>query len=224
MSVRHVLGLVMVAQLTACAPAPTAPEEVDPILPPPALDVSASANGATQTAVFAGGCFWGVEAVFEHVRGVLSVVSGYAGGTAETANYDAVSSGQTAHAESVEIRFDPRVVTYGKLLQVFFSAAHDPTQLNYQIPDIGLQYRSNVFHLDEEQHAVARAYIAQLDAAGVFRRPIATRVDPLVRFYAAESEHQNYVPNHLGEPYVILYDLPKIERLRRIFPELYRDR
>jgi peptide-methionine (S)-S-oxide reductase len=220
-SVRRTLGLILVGlPLIACGS--TEAEDVDVILPPPALDVSISSDGALQTAVFAGGCFWGVEAVFEHVRGVESVVAGYAGGTAETASYDAVTSGETGHAESVEIRFDPRVVTYGKLLQIFFAVAHDPTQVNAQYPDFGPQYRSNVFHLDDEQGRVARAYIGQLGDAGVFRARIATRVDALERFYVAESEHQDYVPNHLGEPYVVIYDLPKLERLSRLFPELYR--
>ena len=220
MTVRQTLGLLLMGlSLSACAS--TEPGEQDVILPPPALDVAASA-GAVQTAVFAGGCFWGVEAVFEHVKGVVSVVSGFAGGTAETANYEAVTSGGTAHAESVEIRFDPRLVTYGKLLQIYFSVAHDPTQVNMQVPDIGPQYRSNVFYLDEEQRAVTRAYIAQLDVASLFRRPIATRVDPLDRFYVAETEHQDYVPNHLNEPYVVIHDLPKLDKLRRLFPDLYR--
>jgi peptide-methionine (S)-S-oxide reductase len=222
MTRRSAAGLAFAGALwMGCGP--TQPEEPkDLILPTPLLDVSPSGDGALQTAILAGGCFWGVEAVFEHVRGVASVVSGYAGGTAETANYDEVTTGSTGHAETVEIRFDPRVVTYGKLLQIFFSVAHDPTQVDAQYPDFGPQYRSNVFYLDEEQAEVARAYIAQLGAAGVFRIRIATRVDALERFYPAESEHQDYLPNHLGEPYIILFDLPKLEQLKRIFPELYR--
>jgi peptide-methionine (S)-S-oxide reductase len=184
--------------------------------------VSPSGDGTLQVAVLAGGCFWGVEAVFEHVRGVESVVSGYAGGSAESATYDEVTSGLTGHAESVEIRFDPRVVSYGKLLQIFFSVAHDPTQINAQYPDIGPHYRSMVFSRDDEQEEVARAYISQLEAADVFRSRIATRVNPLESFYPAESEHQDYLPNHLDEPYIIIYDLPKLERLKRLFPELYR--
>jgi peptide-methionine (S)-S-oxide reductase len=211
------------AVLIACGSSTDIPVE-DVVLPPPALDVSPSGDGALQTAVFAGGCFWGVEAVFEHVRGVLSVVSGYAGGTAESATYDEVSNGRTGHAESVEVEFDPRVVSYGKLLQVFFSVAHDPTQINAQFPDIGPQYRSNVFYRSAEQQSVTRAYIAQLEAAGVFRSRIATRVDPLERFYPAEVEHQDYLPNHLDELYIIRYDLPKLEKLQRMFPELYRER
>jgi peptide-methionine (S)-S-oxide reductase len=212
--------LLASAFLVACHP--TEPQDRDVILPPPALDVSPSGDGTLQVAVLAGGCFWGVEAVFEHVRGVESVVSGYAGGSAESASYDEVTTGLTGHAESVEVRFDPRVVSYGKLLQIFFSVAHDPTQINAQYPDIGPQYRSVVFSRDDEQQEVARAYIAQLAAAGVFRARIATRVDPLERFYPAESEHQDYLPNHLGEPYIIFYDLPRLERLKRLFPELYR--
>jgi peptide-methionine (S)-S-oxide reductase len=222
MSARSAAGLAVLASfLLACGP--TAPEEdADVVLPPPALDVAPSGDGSLHTAVFAGGCFWGVEAVFEHVRGVLSVVSGYAGGSAETAIYDEVVGGLTGHAETVEVRYDPAVVSYGKLLQIFFSVAHDPTQINAQYPDFGPQYRSNIFHLDGEQERVARAYIAQLGAAGVFRARIATRVDPLEAFYPAESAHQDYLAHHLDEPYIILYDLPKLARLKRLFPELYR--
>jgi peptide-methionine (S)-S-oxide reductase len=198
-------------------------EFADVPLPPPALDVAVPSDGALQSAVFAGGCFWGVEAVFEHVRGVASVVSGYAGGSADDANYEAVTGGLTGHAESVEITFDPRVVSYGKLLQVFFSVAHDPTQINAQYPDIGPQYRSHIFYVDERQRDVSRAYIAQLEAARVFRARLATRVDPLERFYPAEAYHQDYLPNHLDELYIIRYDLPKLEKLRRMFPELYRE-
>jgi peptide-methionine (S)-S-oxide reductase len=222
MSARSAVGLALLGSfLLACGP--TAPEEdQDVILPPPALDIAPSGDGALHTAVFAGGCFWGVEAVFEHVRGVSSVVSGYSGGTSETAIYEEVTSGLTGHAETVEIRYDPNVVSYGKLLQIFFAVAHDPTQIDAQYPDIGPQYRSNIFHLDEEQERVARAYIAQLGEAGVFRVRIATRVDPLEAFYTAESEHQDYLASHLDEPYIILYDLPKLERLERLFPELYR--
>jgi peptide-methionine (S)-S-oxide reductase len=219
---RSVAVLLLVASAFACESTTELVVE-DVILPPPALDVAPSPNGALQTAVFAGGCFWGVEAVFEHVRGVSQAVSGYAGGTAETATYEVVTSGLTGHAESVEVTFDPRVVSYGKLLQVFFSVAHDPTQINAQTPDIGPQYRSNLFTLNEEQGSVARAYIAQLDSARIFRSRIATRVDRLEAFYLAESEHQDYLPGHLHELYVIRYDVPKLERLRRIFPELYRE-
>jgi peptide-methionine (S)-S-oxide reductase len=223
MTARRALALLLVAlSVGACSPTYSDEEEQEVILPPPALDASPS-DAAVQMAVFAGGCFWGVEAVFEHVRGVLSVVSGFAGGTAETASYEAVSSGQTGHAESVEIRFDPRVITYGKLLQIFFSVAHDPTQIDRQFPDWGRQYRSNVFYLNEEQRTVTRAYIAQLEAAQLFRAPIATRVDPLERFYMADSEHQDYVVVHPTDSYVVVYDLPKLDRLLRLFPELYRD-
>jgi peptide-methionine (S)-S-oxide reductase len=220
MTLRFATSLTLLgAALLACDSATDV--EVDVILPPPTLDVSAS-NEVFQTAVFAGGCFWGVEAVFEHVRGVQGVLSGYAGGTAESANYEEVTSGRTGHAESVLVTFDPQVVSYGKLLQIFFSVAHEPIHVNAQPPDFGPQYRSNIFYADEQQRDVARAYIAQLEQAGVFRRPIATRVDALPEFYPAESYHQDYLINHLDEPYIILYDLPKLERLRRVFPELYR--
>jgi peptide-methionine (S)-S-oxide reductase len=220
--VRAAAALLCIVASAACESSTELAVE-DVILPPPALDVAPSTTGALQTAVFAGGCFWGVEAVFEHVRGVTRAVSGYAGGTAETATYEAVTSGLTGHAESVEVTFDPRVVSYGKLLQVFFSVAHDPTQINAQTPDIGPQYRSNLFTVNGEQESVARAYIAQLDAAGLFRARIATRVDTLEAFFVAEGEHQDYLPSHVHELYVIRYDLPKLERLRRIFPELYRE-
>jgi peptide-methionine (S)-S-oxide reductase len=221
--IRSTASLALAAAVLLACDSSTAIQVADVVLPPPALDAAPSSDGALQTAVFSGGCFWGVEAVFEHVRGVTSVMSGYAGGTAETASYEAVTTGLTGHAESVEVTFDPRVVSYGKLLQVFFAVAHDPTQINAQFPDMGPQYRSNVFYLDAEQQSVAAAYIAQLEAAAVFRARIATRVDPLVRFYPAEAEHQDYLPNHLDELYIIRYDLPKLERLQRMFPELYRE-
>jgi peptide-methionine (S)-S-oxide reductase len=219
---RATAGIAFAGALLIACGSSTDIELAEVVVPPPTLDVAPAGDGALQTAVFAGGCFWGVEAVFEHVRGVVSVVSGYAGGTAETASYEEVSSGRTGHAESVEVIFDPQIVSYGKLLQVFFSVAHDPTQINAQFPDVGPQYRSNVFYMNAEQRTVAQAYIAQLESAKTFRSRIATRVDALERFYPAEIEHQDYLPNHLDELYIIRYDLPKLERLRRVFPELYR--
>jgi peptide-methionine (S)-S-oxide reductase len=186
---------------------------------PPATPVE-SASGP-QTAVFAGGCFWGVDAVFKHVRGVKSVTSGYAGGSAATALYDIVSNGQTGHAESVEIVYDRSQVTYGQLLKIFFSVAHDPTEVNRQGPDEGTQYRSAIFYASEEQKRVGQAYIDQLTAAKVFRHPIATEVVPLKKFYAAEAYHQNYLAEHPTSPYIRTYDLPKIEQLKTQFPEIY---
>jgi peptide-methionine (S)-S-oxide reductase len=175
-----------------------------------------------QTAVFAGGCFWGVDAVFKHVKGVAEVVSGYAGGDAETAHYDLVSDGATGHAESVRIGFDSSQVTYLQLLQVFFNVAHDPTQLNRQGPDVGSQYRSVVFYLNEEQRQTALSYIQQLTAMRTFSSAIVTQVVPLQQFYPAEEYHQNFLAMHPDYPYIVINDLPKLERLRKRFPELYR--
>jgi peptide-methionine (S)-S-oxide reductase len=191
-------------------------------LPDPVVDVPApNAKDATETAVFAGGCFWGIEAVFEHVKGVKAVVSGYSGGNAETASYEIVSSGRTGHAESVRISFDPSQVSYGQLLKVFFSVAHDPTELNRQGPDTGTQYRSAIFYSNEEQKRTAEAYIAQLGTAKVFPRPIVTQVVPLRAFYAAEAYHQHYLVNHPTQPYIVINDLPKLAGLQRQFPSLY---
>jgi peptide-methionine (S)-S-oxide reductase len=180
------------------------------------------AGSAEQTAVFAGGCFWGVDAVFKHVKGVSEVVSGYAGGASTTARYDQVSNGDTGHAESVRIRFDPARVTYHQLLHVFFSVAHDPTQRNRQGPDVGTQYRSAVFYTSAEQQSAARSYIEQLNAAQVFSRPIVTQIEPLQQFYPAEAHHQNYLALHPYQPYIVFNDMPKLERLRNQFPSLYQ--
>ncbi|MCX7157011.1 MAG: peptide-methionine (S)-S-oxide reductase MsrA [Rhodocyclales bacterium] len=184
--------------------------------------VGASAAPVEQTAVFAGGCFWGVDAVFKHVKGVSDVVSGYAGGSAATARYDQVSSGDTGHAESVQIRFNPAQVSYQQLLQVFLSVAHDPTQLNRQGPDTGTQYRSAIFYTSAEQQAATRAYLAQLNTAHVFSRPIVTQVVPLEKFYPAEKYHQNYLALHPNQPYIVFNDLPKLQELRKQFPGLYQ--
>jgi peptide-methionine (S)-S-oxide reductase len=183
-----------------------------------------SANAATteHTAVFAGGCFWGVDAVFKHVKGVSNVVSGYAGGSASTAHYERVSEGNTGHAESVRVRFDPAWVSYQQLLQVFFSVAHDPTQLNRQGPDVGSQYRSAIFYTSAEQQQVAQSYIRQLSAARTFSAPIVTQVVPLQQFYPAEDYHQNYLALHPYQPYIVFNDMPKLEQLRKQFPALYR--
>ncbi|HET8747715.1 MAG TPA: peptide-methionine (S)-S-oxide reductase MsrA [Ramlibacter sp.] len=190
-------------------------------LPPPAQDVHATA--ATETAVFAGGCFWGVQAVFQHTKGVLNAVSGYAGGEQNTAHYEMVGSGRTGHAESVQVTYDPKQVSFGKLLQVYFSVAHDPTTLNRQGPDAGPQYRSAVFYRNADQKRVAESYIAQLDAAKVFPARIVTEVSPLKGFYPAEAYHQDYATRHPDSPYIATFDLPKIANLKATLPQLYRE-
>jgi peptide-methionine (S)-S-oxide reductase len=182
------------------------------------------AEGAAQTAVLSGGCFWGVQGVFEHVRGVRSVVAGYAGGARSTAQYETVSAGSTGHAESVKIIFDPAKISYGQILQIAFSVVHDPTQLNRQGPDVGTQYRSAIFYADDTQKRIAEAYIRQLDGSHAFARTIVTRVDPLKGFYAAEDYHQDYLIHNPTVPYIAMYDLPKIQNFKRLFPELYIDR
>jgi peptide-methionine (S)-S-oxide reductase len=188
-------------------------------LPSPEVDVKAPA-AKKATAVLAGGCFWGVEAVFERLRGVSEVVSGYSGGSKKNPDYETVSGGRTGHAESVKITFDPSQISYGQLLQVFFSVAHDPTTLNRQGPDEGTQYRSAIFFADEEQKRVAEAYIKQLSEAKAFRKPIVTQVAPLNDFYSAESYHQHYFDTHPNEPYIVYNDRPKVQELQKQFPEL----
>jgi peptide-methionine (S)-S-oxide reductase len=185
-------------------------------------NASQSAAGTQQTAVFAGGCFWGVDAVFKHVKGVSRVVSGYAGGGASTAEYEVVSTGTTGHAESVEVTYDPSQVSYGDLLKVFFYAAHDPTELNRQGPDSGTQYRSAIFFTNAAQKKIADDYIAQLDHAKTFPEPIVTQVVPLKGFYPAEAYHQNYLERHPDNPYILINDLPKLDLLREKFPQLYK--
>ena len=211
----------MLGILTAAVLAVFATSHAATPLPDPKVDAPVSAATSTQTAVFAGGCFWGVEAVFEHVRGVSQVVSGYSGGSADAAKYDRVSSGGTGHAESVRISYDPARISYGQLLKVFFSVAHDPTQLNRQGPDTGTQYRSAIFFANDEQKGVAEAYIAQIQAARAFPRPIVTQVTPLKAFYEAEAYHQDYLARHPDQPYIVINDLPKVANLQRQFPNLY---
>ena len=186
------------------------------------LNAAPIAN-SDQTAVFAGGCFWGVEGVFEHVKGVIRVRSGYAGGTASSPSYEAVSSGETGHAESVEIVFDPTQITYGKLMQIFFSVAHDPTQLNRQGPDHGTQYRSAIFYVNDAQRREAEAYVAQLTTAKTFARPIVTQIAPLSKFFAAEDYHQDFMEKNPLYPYIVINDRPKVVQLKKQFPELYRE-
>jgi peptide-methionine (S)-S-oxide reductase len=190
--------------------------------PDPVKDIPSAASATPATAIVAGGCFWGVEAVFEHLHGVIDVVSGYAGGSQSTAHYMAVGSGTTGHAESVRVTFDPSKISYGKLLKVFFAVAHDPTELNRQGPDEGTQYRSAIFYADAEQQEVAEAYVRQLNEAGVFKKPIVTTVAPLKGFFAAEPEHQNFLQRHPDNPYIVVNDLPKLRALETEFPELLR--
>jgi peptide-methionine (S)-S-oxide reductase len=194
--------------------------ERDGPVPPPALD---EANDTTrvETVVLAGGCFWGMQGVFQHVEGVTSAVSGYAGGDRNTANYDAVSTGATGHAESVRITFDPQRISYGRILQIYFSVAHDPTQLNYQGPDRGTQYRSTIFPATQEQADISRAYIAQLDQAHMFHALLVTTIEIGREFYPAETYHQDFLTRHSTSPYIVSYDLPKIRALQRLFPDRY---
>lgn len=201
------------------------PSETAVVIAPPALDEPVSAATAREeTAVFAGGCFWGVQGVFQHVRGVTRAVSGYSGGQRETAQYETVSGGDTGHAESVQVTFDPSKVTYGQLLQVYFSVIQDPTQLNRQGPDSGTQYRSTVFPLNDSQRLVAQSYIAQLQKAHAFPAPIVTRTEPFKGFYPAEFYHQNYLTLHPNSAYIAINDMPKVANLKRLFPNLYRDK
>ena len=212
----RILSALSLVALSACTPSDAATP-----LPNPVVDTPLATAKGTETAVLAGGCFWGVEAVFEHMKGVTQVVSGYSGGTKATADYEKVSSGVTRHAESVRITYDPSRITYGQLLRVFFSVAHNPTELNRQGPDTGPQYRSAIFHANAEQKRVAQAYIAQLGAAGTFSRPIVTQVVPLEAFYPAEEYHQDYVVKNPYQPYIVINDLPKVADLQRKFPDLY---
>jgi peptide-methionine (S)-S-oxide reductase len=205
--------------ITAFVAAPSRAAEDAVVIPPPAMD--AQASDGIQTAVIAGGCFWGVQGVFQHTAGVVNAVSGYAGGSKATADYNVVSTGTTGHAESVQIKYDPKKISYGKILQIFFSVAHDPTQLNRQGPDSGTQYRSAIFTTSDEQKKVADAYIAQLNAAKVYNKPIVTKVGPLEGFFPAEAYHQDYLTLHPSQPYIAYNDLPKIENLKKIFAENY---
>ena len=192
-------------------------------IPNPVVDAPIATSKTQQTAVVAGGCFWGIQAVFERLKGVLRATSGYSGGAANTATYEKVCSGRTGHAEAVEIVFDPSQISYGQILMVFFSVAHDPTQLNRQGPDDGTQYRSAIFYSNEEQQRIAAAYIEQLDAAKVYQRKIVTEVVPFNAFFRAEEYHQDYLQTHTDQPYIVYNDLPKLEHLKKQFPELYHN-
>jgi peptide-methionine (S)-S-oxide reductase len=211
-------ALLLAAGLLASWRAPAAEQAA--LIAAPVVD-SPKTAGPAQTAVLSGGCFWGVQGVFEHVRGVRRVVSGYAGGAKSTAEYGNVSTGSTGHAESVQISFDPAQISYGEILRVFFSVAHDPTQLNRQGPDVGSQYRSEIFYSNPEQQRIAEAYIAQLEQAHAFARPIVTRVDSLPGFYPAEEYHQDFLVHNPTYPYIVFNDLPKIENLKRVLPDYY---
>jgi peptide-methionine (S)-S-oxide reductase len=192
-------------------------------VPAPKDDAALAQNSGKETAIFAGGCFWGTQSVFERVKGVVATTAGYAGGSANTATYDQVTTETTGHAESVKVVYDPSKITYGKLLQIFFSVVHDPTQLNRQGPDVGTSYRSAIFYTSEEQRKISTEYIAQLNAAGVFKKPIVTEVTPLKGFYDAESYHQDYALHHPDNPYILVCDRPKVEALKKEFPDLFQD-
>jgi peptide-methionine (S)-S-oxide reductase len=212
-----ILGFTL--SLAACT-AHAAPKT---LIPPAKQDLSLASTPAKQTAVFAGGCFWGTQSAFARVKGVIQTTAGYAGGSASTATYDQVTTEKTGHAESVEVVYDPSKITYGQLLRVFFSVAHDPTQLNRQGPDVGTSYRSAIFYLNDDQRRIAAAYIAQLDSAKVFPQPIVTQVTPLKGFYQAENYHQDYALHNPDNPYIQVCDRPKIEMLKQQFPELFVD-
>ncbi|OOQ46301.1 peptide-methionine (S)-S-oxide reductase [Pseudomonas fluorescens] len=218
---RTLLGLAAAGIISQCSAFTFGGAEKAVILPPPALDEITQAR--SETAVFAGGCFWGVQGVFQHVKGVKNAVSGYAGGAANTAQYERVSNGNTGHAESVEVTFDPAQVSYGTLLQIYFSVAHNPTELNRQGPDSGTQYRSAIFTKNAEQQRVAQAYITQLDAAQVFDKPIVTKLETFNGFYPAEEEHQDFLTEHPTYPYIVINDLPKVAQLKQLYPDRYQE-
>ena len=216
--VSAILLILVIITMNACTLANASATAI----PNPTLDAPLATARGEQTAILAGGCFWGVEAVFEHVKGVSRVESGYSGGSAATAQYGTVSSGATGHAESVRIAYDPSQITYGQLLKVFFAVAHDPTELNRQGPDTGTQYRSAIFYSNDEQKRIAQAYIEQLNQAKVFGRKIVTLVVPFQAFHEAEAYHQDYLVHHPNDPYIVYNDLPKLENLRKLLPELYK--
>jgi len=217
--VRHITNVVLLLTLASTLACRASSAAVK--LPNPATDDSLSKTHGSQTVVLAGGCFWGIQAVFEHVKGVSSVTAGYSGGSAQTAQYETVSTGMTGHAESVRIVYDPSQISYGQLLKVFFSVAHDPTELNRQGPDDGTQYRSAIFYANDDQRRIAQAYIDQLNGAKVFAQSIVTQVVAFKAFYPAESYHQDYAVHHPDEPYIAINDLPKVEHLKQVLPELY---
>jgi peptide-methionine (S)-S-oxide reductase len=220
---RVIIPVVLTAALAVSAASlvPRSAAEPATAVPPPVHDAS-DRTAPSEVAVLAGGCFWGVQGVFQHVDGVISAISGYAGGAQDTAHYDMVGSGATGHAESVRITFDPQRISYGRILQIYFSVAHNPTELNYQGPDRGPQYRSTIFPIDQEQADIARSYIAQLDAGQAFHAPIVTTIEPGKTFYPAEAYHQDYLTRHPDSPYIVYNDLPKVKQLQQQFPDRYR--
>jgi peptide-methionine (S)-S-oxide reductase len=215
------LSALLLTVTLACAVACNASDRTGVAIPNPAVDATLATAKSQQTAVISGGCFWGIQAVFQHVKGVISATSGYSGGAANTAEYELVSNGNTGHAESVKVVYDPSQLTYGQLLRVFFSVAHDPTELNRQGPDTGSQYRSSIFYGNDEQKRIAEAYIAQLEKAKVFPNPIVTQVVALKAFYPAEAYHQDYASRHPDNPYIVFNDAPKVAHLRQELPDLY---
>lgn len=219
---RTLLGLAAASVIGQCSAFSLGGSEDAVIIPPPTLDETTQAH--SETAVFAGGCFWGVQGVFQHVKGVKKAVSGYAGGAANTAEYEKVSEGDTGHAESVEVTFDPTQVTYGTLLQIYLSVAHNPTELNRQGPDSGTQYRSAIFPENQEQQRVAQAYIAQLDAAHLFNKPIVTKLESYNGFYPAEDYHQDFLTEHPTYPYIVINDMPKVAQLKQLYPDRYQEK
>jgi peptide-methionine (S)-S-oxide reductase len=221
MAISSLKSALMLFGLLAGATACNARAASNSALPAPVADAPRASASGQQTMVIAGGCFWGIQAVFQHVKGVISATSGYSGGSKQTAEYETVSTGETGHAESVQVVFDPSQITYGELLRVFFSVALDPTELNRQGPDSGTQYRSVIFYGNDEQKKIADSYITQLDQDKVFSKPIVTQVVPLKAFYPAEAYHQNYATRHPDNPYIAFNDAPKVEHLRKEFPDLY---
>ncbi len=211
--------LIGVAGVLWSAQGPAAATAIS--LPDPVVDQQI-ASDEPQVAVLAGGCFWGVQAVFQHTKGVQLALSGYSGGMKTNPSYEEVTTGRTGHAESVQIKYNPREISYGQILKIFFSVVHDPTQLNRQGPDVGTHYRSAIFYANDEQKKIAEAYIAQLGQAGIFKSPIVTKVGPLVAFYPAEAYHQDYAIKHPTQPYIAIHDLPKVDNLKRLFPNMYR--
>jgi len=218
-SIAAIAGLVIWWGIRVVSGRPAEPKGP---FPRPLIDAPVAAKSGRETAIFAGGCFWGVQGVFQHVKGVRKATSGYAGGTVENPYYELVSSGSTGHAESVKVDYDPAQITYGQLLTVFFSVAHDPTQKNRQGPDIGTQYRSMILFKNEEQRKIAESYLAQINRANVYERPLATEIEAFSEFYPAEAYHQSYLEKHPDDPYVAYNDLPKIARLKALYPELYQ--
>ncbi len=216
-------SLLLLSLFGALWQTPARAAESATLIPSPAIDAPMPVSAGSQTVVLAGGCFWGVQAVFQHVKGVNQALSGYAGGSKESAIYDVVSAGRTDHAEAVQVTFDPRQISYGRILQIYLSVAHDPTQLNRQGPDTGTQYRSAIFFKDDTQKNIAEAYIAQLNKAGVYKRPIVTQINPLTAFYPAEAYHQDYATLHPTDRYIAYNDLPKVNNLKRLFSDFYRD-